>query len=504
MPMPGASATNPLSPGASPNPAIPGTSPPVPAEAHPIRQLFAGTIMAVLSGVTGGVAAGVVQGVTGSITSWFDRKHSAGAGAYPGYNSGYGASSYSNYPQFGSGTYAQGTYPPSVGTSSYSPSVGTNTTPYGQSGYGTPSSGPTTYGSTGYGQTTYGQTYSPSTYPPGSTTYPPVNSTYPPTNSPQVASTYPPPSSTYPPINSAYPPTSSPQVASSYPPTPTYPQTTTGYPGATSAPATTPYAGPTYSSGSPPSAQSSYAPAAGVPGGTPPQAGSYGSSPGVTGSSQGAGSSANAFTGSGGSALVQVVDPRTGQSAGPAVVPSVSGSGSPTLYAGFAYEVHALSSGQADVPVDAATYQFHTGDQFKVYFRPSMPGHLEVYNVNPLGQQTLIDSAKVAAGQLTVLGPYAFAANKGDESLRLVLSPCSEPQLLASTRDIVNVSPSPGTSGIKLPECTATRSVSVTTRDIQKVAVDGSTSFALDGVAASELSTGQIAARSVSIYFHHL
>ena len=178
----------------------------------------------------------------------------------------------------------------------------------------------------------------------------------------------------------------------------------------------------------------------------------------------------------------------------------------PTLFAGVAYEVHALGPGGSDTQINAATYQFRTGDQFKVYFRPSTPGRMDVYNVNPLGQQTLIDSVSMAAGQLTTLGPYAFTATTGDESLRLVLTPCATAQLLASTRDIVNVSSGSQPAPVTLPGCSATasRGVSLTTRDIQKVAVDGSTSFALDPIAQSELAAGQVTPRAVTIYFHHI
>src|SRR5262249_26549699 len=161
------------------------------------------------------------------------------------------------------------------------------------------------------------------------------------------------------------------------------------------------------------------------------------------------------------------------------------------LYAGIAYEVHAVRPAVGDsVPVNPATYEFHTGDRFLVYYRPSMPGRMEVYNVNPLGQTTQIDSVNMAAGQLSKLGPYEFAATKGDESLRIVLSPCSTPQLLVASRDIINVSntlqPSAQAGGgVQLGSCSAltTRSVEkggkggVRTRDIRNVALDGGTSF---------------------------
>jgi hypothetical protein len=176
--------------------------------------------------------------------------------------------------------------------------------------------------------------------------------------------------------------------------------------------------------------------------------------------------------------------------------------------------VHAVLPTGGTTPVNAATYEFHSGDRFVVHFRPSLPGRMDVYNVNPLGQQTRIDSVNMAAGQLTTLGPYQFAATIGDESLRLVLAPCGTDSLYAQTRDIVNVSnTAPGTApaaaastNLALPNCGAptTRSVSkVKTRDIQKVAVDGTTSFALDPVSQTELTSGQLAPREITIYFHH-
>jgi len=178
------------------------------------------------------------------------------------------------------------------------------------------------------------------------------------------------------------------------------------------------------------------------------------------------------------------------------------------LYAGLAYEVHALAPGGIDTPINAATYTFRSGDQFKVYFRPSMPGHVDVYNINPLGQQKRIDSVDVAAGQLTALGPYQFTATTGDESLRVVLSPCSSNQLMASTRDIINVSATATTgTPLALGSCTnlGSRGLNgIKTRDIEKVAVDGSTSFALDPVTQAELAAGQLAPREVPIYFHHM
>jgi hypothetical protein len=178
------------------------------------------------------------------------------------------------------------------------------------------------------------------------------------------------------------------------------------------------------------------------------------------------------------------------------------------LYAGIAYEVHAIGADGQTTPVNTATYAFHTGDKFMVYYRPSLPGHMEVYNVNASGQKTLIDSSNMAAGQMVGLGPYQFANQAGDETLQLVLSPCSNPQLLAATRDIVKVDASSnGTAaGLRLGNCGAptARGVDVTTRDIQKVAVEGTTSFALDPLSGQEVSSGKVIPRQAIIVFHHL
>jgi hypothetical protein len=267
------------------------------------------------------------------------------------------------------------------------------------------------------------------------------------------------------------------------------------------------------------------------------------------------------------------------------------------IVAGGAYDVYLVGADGRETPVNAATHEFRTGERFKVYFRPSLPGRLDVYNINPLGRETRIDSAETPAGQLTTLGAYEFTATKGDEALRFVLSPCSNLQLLASTRDIVNVSTTAGTSystdpsaaysagntgystgtgasypgatttypagpsnsapttpystgggypagtttypagtgtgypagtagttpsypanpsytypsaqptnAFTLGSCTSltTRSVGrVNTRDIVKVGVDGTTSFALDPVSQAELTSGQLTPREFTIYFRH-
>ena len=206
----------------------------------------------------------------------------------------------------------------------------------------------------------------------------------------------------------------------------------------------------------------------------------------------------------------QFFDPRTGAStvADPAFFAPQPGAAVADhgVYAGIAYEVHAIGAGGAGVPVDPARHEFRTGERFVVHYRPALPGRMEVYNINPVGQQTLIDSVELAAGQLATLGPYEFAALTGDEQLRLVLTPCSTPALLLATRDIVKVAtPVPAGSGLGMASCgPVTRSIDrPATRDIRKVALDGTTAFALDPVSASERSSGQFASREVTILFRH-
>lgn len=304
---------------------------------------------------------------------------------------------------------------------------------------------------------------------------------YPPQGYPQQSYPQNPTSQAYPPTGaqSAYPTTSYPTAATSSYPTTSYPTTAApGYP-------TTSY-----------------------PGATTPTDGTYAVSAPTT-----------------------YYDPTTGAAAGAGQYSQIGATDSSTLYAGLAYEVHAVSANGTSFPVNPATYEFRTGDKFIVQYRPSMPGRMNVYNVNPSGMQTQIDSVEMAAGQLSTLGPYQFANTKGEESLRMVLSPCSTPQLLTATRDIVNASDSSYATGApttayppsaypsnaytsapQLGSCTtvASRSVGspngrngVQTRDIRNVALDNGTSFALDPVSQQELSAGSVVPREVTIAFHH-
>jgi hypothetical protein len=211
---------------------------------------------------------------------------------------------------------------------------------------------------------------------------------------------------------------------------------------------------------------------------------------------------------------VQYFDAQTGAVIAQDPVPLAAnipmGDGGGSLFAGLAYEVHAIQADGTATPVNPASHEFRTGDRFIVLYRPTLPGRMEVYNINAAGRRTHIDSAELAGGELARLGPYEFAAGTGDEQLKLILTPCSSPALTLATRDIVNVSgslpaPTPG-AGLSLAGCggPVTRSADgPATRDIRKVAVEGTTGFALDPVGTDERATGQLAPREVTILFKH-
>ncbi len=197
----------------------------------------------------------------------------------------------------------------------------------------------------------------------------------------------------------------------------------------------------------------------------------------------------------------------------PSYEPTYAPAGAPlpdnTLYAGIAYEIHALRADGSAFPVNPATYEFHSGDQFVVLYRPSLPGRMRVVNVNPAGRETEIDNVDVAAGQLLRLGPYRFEATRGDESLRFTITPCTSQALLVATRDIVKVdgaSQAATFAGLNLGSCSSvgTRSIrGPATRDIRKVAVEGDTAFAFDPVSQQELAGGQLAPRELNVMFRH-
>lgn len=186
------------------------------------------------------------------------------------------------------------------------------------------------------------------------------------------------------------------------------------------------------------------------------------------------------------------------------------------LFAGLAFEVHMLTADGQTVAVNPATHEFRTGDRFVIFFRPTLPGRMEVYNVNAAGQQTQIDLQTIAAGQLAKLGPYEFAAMTGDEQLKLVIIPCSSPELAVATRDIVNVAttnqqaPADSDGQLNVSACQpvvrsarGVRTRDIRTRDIRRVALEGNTGFALDPISNQERSSGNLAPREVSIVMRH-
>ncbi len=178
------------------------------------------------------------------------------------------------------------------------------------------------------------------------------------------------------------------------------------------------------------------------------------------------------------------------------------------LQAGVAYEVHLIGPGLTARPVDPARHVFRTGDRFQVHYRPTLPGRVRVFNLNPRGTESRIDSVKVAAGQLVSLGPYRFVGAQGDETLKLVLQPCSSPVLAAATRSIVKVAvkseaPEPA---LRVGDCdtpTATGGLPAKVRSIGKATMDGATAFAFDPLSADEARSGRIAPRELRISLQH-
>jgi hypothetical protein len=186
----------------------------------------------------------------------------------------------------------------------------------------------------------------------------------------------------------------------------------------------------------------------------------------------------------------------------------------PKAYAGIAYEIHLLTTGNKPVAVDPKYHHFKTGDRFRVPFRPALSGIVDVYNVDPNGVSTKIDSTQMAAGELLTLGTYAFVAGGGDETLRLVLLPCETPTLVATTRSIVRQEdvataphaerPAERSLAVPLQSCrVATTSPLPGTRGIVKIDTDGATAFALDPATTEESRTGKYAPREVVVHLIH-
>ncbi len=178
-------------------------------------------------------------------------------------------------------------------------------------------------------------------------------------------------------------------------------------------------------------------------------------------------------------------------------------------HAGIAYEIHAIDQRGASKVVDATTHVFRTGDRFRIYYRPSLPGRIRVTNIDPAGGTNLVDRIEVAAGQLVNLGPYEFVGSKGRETVRLSLEPCDSAVLMAATRAIVKQPGSQSAQGagnLRIRACdrqVAGKEVAPVTRAIRKTSTEGSTVYALDRLSAQELSSGDFNARAVDIALWH-
>ncbi|MBL8323403.1 MAG: hypothetical protein JNJ89_00435 [Rubrivivax sp.] len=210
----------------------------------------------------------------------------------------------------------------------------------------------------------------------------------------------------------------------------------------------------------------------------------------------------------------------------PAGVATGSDTAAPQLFTGVAYEVHLQGRDGMPIPVDPATHVFRTGERFVVHYRPNLPGRVEIHNVNPLGVETRIDALDVAGGELATLGPYEFADAKGDEMLRIVLSPCTTPPLMTATRNIVkppevrvattaapglrrgaaHAPAEPAQASWALAACGSPAQKAAqrfSPRDIRKPVREGSTNFALDPIDRTELVNGALAPREITILLMH-
>lgn len=178
-----------------------------------------------------------------------------------------------------------------------------------------------------------------------------------------------------------------------------------------------------------------------------------------------------------------------------------------TRVAGVAYEVHLVDERGASRAVDPARHVFHTGDVFRVHYRPALPGRVTVSNVDPRGQESRIDRAEVAAGQLATLGPYRFVDKTGRETLKLTLEPCSTPALVAASRGIVkaNEADAGSSAPLRIGSCgdALARGVRAKARSIAKASIDGPTAYAMDPLGRDELASGRIEPRELVIPLQH-
>jgi hypothetical protein len=191
--------------------------------------------------------------------------------------------------------------------------------------------------------------------------------------------------------------------------------------------------------------------------------------------------------------------------------PAAADSGAPAEterpHAGLAFELHLIGADGATRAVDPSRHAFKTGDRFQIFYRPTLPGRINVFNVDPQRRESQIDSLQVAAGQLATLGPYQFVGEKGNETLRMVLAPCSSAAMAAATRKIVKVeSPTVAADpAVRLGECSdsKTRGQKAKIRSIRKAPMDGLTAFALDPLSKEEIKSGAVAPREVRVALRH-
>lgn len=209
----------------------------------------------------------------------------------------------------------------------------------------------------------------------------------------------------------------------------------------------------------------------------------------------------------GNSSMRQASERKARKLTDPKLQPAVDIPAPVELHAGVAFEVHRIDRKGKAKAVDPARHAFRTGDRFQVFYRPSLPGRVKVVNVNPSGQKTRIETVDVAAGELVALGPYEFVDAKGDETLKLILEPCSTPLLTASTRSIIKTTAvaADAKPPIQIRDCgdLKSRDSSTTTRSIRKSTMVGSTAFALDRLTKDEMRTGNVGARSIQITLRH-
>lgn len=179
--------------------------------------------------------------------------------------------------------------------------------------------------------------------------------------------------------------------------------------------------------------------------------------------------------------------------------------------AGVAYKIQAIAAdGQVSV-VDPSSYEFSTGDHFVVWAVANMPGMIAIRNITPLGVQRELGSIPVQAGQpvrLPAQGSFDFRDTKGDEQLVLTLISCQGNAVRSGLRDIgqsMEAPPASYTYPTAIGSCeTASNAYSTRrVRDIGQSSFDSGASYATAPFTATEMQSGQIDPRSVSILFHH-